>query len=150
MEAAKQSFMGNASVLLTLVALCTIAPGCSMIDQPVQVCLADRQQGDYVISFRSHRGILLSLKLLAPPRESGTNALEIWRGEFRQMIWSIERRTGSPERKIRYGQVPEGWAQVYPPQGQPESLDEGQEYTMTCGLGRGRFRVTAGTIVNLE
>ena len=64
-------------------------------------------------------------------------------------VWGIERRTGPAISLLTYGTLPEGWVQYYPPQAQPQPLREGAEYTMTCGRGRGRFKVTAEAVTNL-
>jgi len=139
------------AIQLAVFGLSAIAIGCSTVDQPLHVCVATRRApSQVVISFRTHRGILLTLKLLTPPRATVTNALEIWRDDFRARIWSIERRTGFAVAGITYGEVPDGWTQLYPVEGPPDPLREGQAYAATCGLGRGRFKVTAEAVTNLE
>ena len=108
------------------LALAALSAGCSVVD-PTGVCLARREGTRYVFSFRTHRGFLLSLRVLTPPTASATNDLEIWQGpDMGHPVWGIERRTGPAISLLNYGTLPEGWVQYYPPQAQPQRAGHDQ------------------------
>src|SRR5258708_1318097 len=97
---------------------------CSIAHYPIPVCLVAPEDSGVVFSFRPHQGIVLSFQLLTRPQPCSANELEVWRnsGDRPGPIWSVEQESGDPASSVRYGQVPDGWRQITPSEGGPETL----------------------------
>jgi hypothetical protein len=112
------------------------------------VCRVTLVKTGYVISVWSHPEEL-SERLGAPTERVGIAALEVWRTWKKQpeLVWSIEALSTEMVRSVAYGEVPEGYHQIFPLKGRPEPLREGEEYRLTCG-GEGWFKVMKDGVVN--
>ena len=107
------------------------------------VCRVSLTEGRYVFTAISHDP-QLNDKLRATPFPAAIVDVEVWRlsGAHPKLLWSIEAEHDNSATKIFYGDVPSGFRQVFPHQGQPEPLAVGGEYRLNCPTPL-RFRVTS-------
>ncbi len=111
------------------------------------VCRAERAKGQY--RFTARYADLVKSR----PRESSG---EIWGVEVRratdegvEFVWGVRWEHGNPVKVLTYGEIPPGYSQYFPDRGAPHSLRQGEEYELTCGPGRGRFRITGAGVENI-
>ena len=128
----------------TLLSVLASLAGCSpvTIRDPMPTCLV----------VRTNQAVIFSRRLPQLTHDLPIGELEVWRfkGGAPRLLWRIEGQRGELVSRIAYGTLPEGYVQILPAKGVPESLREGDEYAVSCDDGLGAFRLTGDGVENLE